>query len=239
MSTATLVDLPRRRRWWPRRRWLRRLLSLFVVLVIAAGIYVVTATPVIGVRTVAIHGGDHKLREEVAHALPVRTGTPMTRVDVGAAATEISAEVPTLKTVTVTRKWPGTVDVRIVARVAVVGYEDKEAGVWRLVDEQGVVVSSASSLPAGITRVDAPKSPALVTSAAEVVAALPAAVRSSITSIRAPSRDSITLTTSKKQTIVWGSSDDTPQKARVLTALLGQKARIYDVSAPDLPTTKA
>lgn len=239
MTTATLVDLPRRRRWWPRRRWLRRLLSLLIVIVIAAGVYVVTATPVLGVKTVAIHGGDHKLRAEVSRALPVRTGTPMARVDVAAAAADVAAAVPTLRTVTVTRSWPGTVDVRIVARVAVVGYEDKSAGVWRLVDEQGVVVSSASSLPAGITKVDAPKSPALVTSAAEVVAALPAAVRSSITSIRVPSRDSITLTTSKKQTIVWGSSDDTPQKARVLTALLRQKARVFDVSAPDLPTTKA
>lgn len=239
MSTATLVDLPRRRHWWPRRRWLRRLLSLFIVLVVAGVVYVVTATPVIGVRTVAVHGGDQKLRTDVEHALPVRTGTPMARVDVAAAASDISAAVPTLKTVTVTRKWPGTIDVRIVARVAVVGYQDKPAGVWRMVDDQGVVVASASSLPTGIIKVDSPKSPALVTSAAEVVAALPAAVRSSITSIRVPSRDSITLTTSKKQTIVWGSSEDTQQKARVLTALLGQKARVYDVSAPDLPTTKA
>ncbi len=239
MSSATLVDMPRRRRWWPRRRWLRRLLSVVIVLVIAAAVYVVGATSVIGVRKVTVSGGDRTLRSQVEAALPVRTGMPMARVDVAAAAADISAAVPTLKTVTVTRAWPGTVDVRIVARVAVVGYEDKAAGRWRLVDEQGVVVSSASSLPAGITRVDAPTSPALVTSAAEVVAALPAAVRSSITSIRVPSRDSITLTTATKQTIVWGSSDDTPQKARVLTALLKQKARLYDVSAPGLPTTKA
>jgi cell division protein FtsQ len=239
VSPATLVDLPRRRRWWPQRRWLRLVLSLLIVAVVAAVVYIVTATPVIGVRTVTVHGGDQTLRAEVEHALPIRTGTPMARVDVGSAAADISAAVPTLKTVTVTRKWPGTIDVRIVARVAVIGYKDVTTGGWRLVDEQGVVVSSASSLPPGITAVDAPKSPALVTSAAEVVAALPAAVRTSIASIRVPSRDSITLTTSKNQTIVWGSSDDTAQKARVLTVLLRQKARVYDVSAPDLPTTKA
>jgi len=239
MSTATLVDLPRRRRWWPRRRWVRGVFSLLIVMVIAAGVYVVTATSVLGVRAVAISGGDHKLREAVAQALPVRTGQPMARVDVGAAAADIVGAVPTLRTVTVTRSWPGTVDVRIVARVAVVGYLDTAAGVWRMVDEQGVVVASASTLPKGITKVDAPQTPALVASAAEVVAALPPTVRSSIRSIRVPSRDSITLTTAKKQTILWGSSDDTPQKARVLTALLRQKARIYDVSAPDLPTTRA
>lgn len=239
MTTSTPLNLPRRRRWWPRHRWLRRLLPLFIILVVAAAIYVVTATSLIGVRAVSIHGGDPKLRTEVEHVLSVRTGTPMARVDVAATAAEISADVPTLKAVTVTRTWPGTVDVGIVARVAVVGYEDKPTGVWLLADEQGVVVASASSLPKGITNVDAPKDPAQVTSAAEVIAALPAAVRSSITSIRVPSRDSIVLTTSKKQTIVWGSSDDSPQKARVLTALLGVKARIYDVSAPDLPTTKA
>jgi len=238
MSTATLVDLPRRRRWWPRRRWSRRLLSGLIVLAAAAAVYAFLATPVIGVKTVAVHGGDPTMRSEVARALPVRTGDPMARVDVNAAAADVSAAVPTLKAVTVTRKWPGTVDVRIIARVAVVGYDDARAGMWRLVDEQGVVVGSAASLPAGITRVDAPKSPALVTDAAEVVAALPAGVRSSITSVRVPSRDSITLITKKRQTIVWGSPDDTPRKAHVLTALLGQKARVYDVSAPDLPTVK-
>jgi len=239
MSTATLVDLPRRRRWWPRRRWTRRLLCLLIVLVVAAAVYVVTATPVLGVGTVTIHGGDVKLREEVAQALPVRSGQPMARVDVAAAAADVAGAIPTLRTVTVTRSWPGTIDVRIVARVPVVGYQDTSAGVWRMVDEQGVVVSSGPTLPKGITAVDTPQSPALVVSAAEVVAALPASVRSSITSIRALSRDSITLTTAKKQTIVWGSSDDTPQKARVLTTLLRQKARVYDVSAPDLPTTRA
>jgi cell division protein FtsQ len=239
VSTATLVDLPRRRRWWPQRRWLRRLLSLLIVLVVAAAGYVVLATPVLGVKTVAIHGGDSTQRRQVAKALPVGTGTPMARVDVAAAAADVVAAVPTIRTVTVTRQWPGTLDVRIVARIAVVGYQDKATGVWRMVDDQGVVVSSSSSLPAKITKVDAPKSPALVASAAEVVAALPAGVRSSIASIRVVSRDAITLTTAKKQTILWGSSDDTPQKARVLTVLLRQKARLYDVSAPDLPTTKA
>lgn len=239
MSTARLADLPRPRRWWPRRRWLRRLLALLVVLAAAAVVYVVLATSVLGVRTVAIHGGDAELRNAVSRVLPVRAGDPMARVDVKTAAAGVADAVPTLKTVTVTRTWPGTVDVRIVARVAVVGYEDKPAGTWRLVDAEGVVVSSAPSLPSGVTKIDDPRSPALVTSAAEVAAALPAAVRSDITSIRVPSRDSITLTTWKKQTIVWGSPDDTPQKARVLTALLKQKGRVYDVSAPDLPTTRA
>lgn len=239
MSTARLVELPRRRTWWPKRRWLRRLLGVLVVLVVAAAAYVVLATPVLGVRSVAIHGGDAAQRRQVAEALPVGDGTPMARVDVAAAAAEVATAVPTLRTVTVTRHWPGTIDVRIVARIAVVGYRDSSTGVWRMVDDEGVVVSSASSLPTGITKVDAPKSPALVTSAAEVVAALPNDVRSSIASIRVTSREAITLTTSKKQTILWGSSDDTPQKARVLTVLLHQKARLYDVSAPDLPTTKA
>jgi cell division protein FtsQ len=35
----------------------------------------------------------------------------------------------------------------------------------------------------------------------------------------------------------WGDSGRSGLKAAVLRALLPQRARVYDVSAPDLPTT--
>ena len=35
----------------------------------------------------------------------------------------------------------------------------------------------------------------------------------------------------------WGSADEPEFKAAVLDALLSRRAQIYDVSAPELPTT--
>ena len=37
---------------------------------------------------------------------------------------------------------------------------------------------------------------------------------------------------------MWGSSDDSKQKAEVLLALLNQPGKIYDVSVPSQPTTR-
>ena len=38
--------------------------------------------------------------------------------------------------------------------------------------------------------------------------------------------------------VVWGSSDDSARKAGVLSVLMKRTAKVYDVSAPDLPVTK-
>ncbi len=209
-----------------------------IVLVVVAGIYVVVATPVIGVRSVHISGGDAQLRAKVEGAVAVPSGTPMARVDVDAIAKQVLAIVPTVREVTVARSWPGTLSVRVVPRVPVVAYQQGGSAVWHLADEQGVLVRNSSSVPDGVTVVSSPESPASVASAAAVVAALPKSVRSTVASVRVPSKDSITLTTKKGQSVIWGSAEDTPRKSRVLTALLKHKARVYDVSAPDLPTTR-
>jgi cell division protein FtsQ len=41
----------------------------------------------------------------------------------------------------------------------------------------------------------------------------------------------------RHRTVVWGGGDRSARKAAVLAVLLHRKARIYDVSAPDAPTT--
>ena len=39
--------------------------------------------------------------------------------------------------------------------------------------------------------------------------------------------------------VVWGSTERGERKAAVLAVLLARKARVYDVSAPDAPTTRS
>jgi len=71
-----------------------------------------------------------------------------------------------------------------------------------------------------------------------VSAALPETLRAQVRSISAASPDSITLNLSSDVKVVWGSSDDSARKAGVLSVLMKRQAKVYDVSAPDLPVTK-
>jgi cell division protein FtsQ len=77
-----------------------------------------------------------------------------------------------------------------------------------------------------------------VRSIVTVSAALPDSLRSRVISISAGSPDSIALNLQAGIKVVWGSADDSPRKAEVLTVLMRRQAQVYDVSAPDLPVTK-
>jgi hypothetical protein len=44
---------------------------------------------------------------------------------------------------------------------------------------------------------------------------------------------------SRSPRVVWGNDADPERKARVLAALMRRPAAVYDVSAPDAPTTRA
>jgi cell division protein FtsQ len=77
-----------------------------------------------------------------------------------------------------------------------------------------------------------------IRSVVTVSAALPVALRGEVASISAASPDSITLNLGSGVKVVWGSSDDSARKAEVLSVLMRRKAKVYDVSAPDLPVTK-
>ena len=56
--------------------------------------------------------------------------------------------------------------------------------------------------------------------------------------VRVSSKDSVQLVLGKNRTVTWGSAAKGEQKLRVLRPLLKIKARGYDVSAPEQPTTR-
>ena len=55
--------------------------------------------------------------------------------------------------------------------------------------------------------------------------------------LEARSVDQISLVLRDGRTVVWGSADQSAEKAKVLQALLGFDAQQYDVSVPGRPTT--
>jgi cell division protein FtsQ len=101
------------------------------------------------------------------------------------------------------------------------------------VDSSGNTFESADIN--GLPRIDA-EGDALI-AAVEVLVSLPENLSSKITGISAVSRDNVVFTLKSGATVRWGSSEEADFKAQVLDALLTRRAEIYDVSAPELPTT--
>jgi len=58
-----------------------------------------------------------------------------------------------------------------------------------------------------------------------------------LVSLTATTLDDVTLTLRSGDTVRWGSAEQPEFKAEVLHALMKRKADVYDVAAPELPTT--
>ena len=99
-----------------RRRWVRlgRVRSwiavLLVVVLLAAGAYVVWFSPFLAAEQVSVAGTDVLAPVEVREAAAVPIGQPLARLDLDAVRGRVGA-LPEVKSVRVTRAWPhGVVD---------------------------------------------------------------------------------------------------------------------------------
>ena len=68
--------------------------------------------------------------------------------------------------------------------------------------------------------------------------ALTPAVRDQVREVRAAGLEQVTLQLRRGRTVEWGSVERSDRKAAVLAVLLSRKAKVYDVTAPDSPTTR-
>ena len=73
--------------------------------------------------------------------------------------------------------------------------------------------------------------------AALAISALPESLTLIVEYLQVTTVDEISLFLKDGRQVVWGSSDDSATKARVLQDLLKTKAQVYDVSVPTQPTT--
>jgi cell division protein FtsQ len=141
----------------------------------------------------------------------------------------------------VQRRWPGVLQVKVQERVPVaalpVGSE------LALVDVDGVVIQRVPQTqpPAGLPRLQLSLGTAGVGAlrgSLDVLSGLPPNLATQVKAIGADSPDGIWLTLKGGARVEWGSSADSAQKARVLTALLPQHAVDYDVRSPDTPAVR-
>lgn len=234
----------RTRRRFARRQWARRWMSLRYLLaglllilgVVAAGWLLLFATA-LSVKHVEVAGNDLLAAEEVRRVAAVPEGEQLALVDLAAARARLSA-LAEVRSVEVTRSWPDTVRIDVEERTAVAVVE--LGGRLRGLDAEGVVFREYRSAPRGMPRVRPTTSTGTdaLREAAAVVAALPEQLSARVDHVEVQTIDQITLVLRDDREVLWGSAEESDLKARVLEALLGQRARVYDVSVPGSPTIR-
>jgi cell division protein FtsQ len=238
-SVRRFARRARRRRLRTALPWLAVLLVLAVA---GAGAGVVYGTGLLGVSTVLVEGNHDVPAQDVRLAVGVPAGTPLARVDPGAAARRVR-RLPPIQQATVRRVWPNTLIVRVVERrpVAVVPL----MGGFSLLDATGMPFRQFGERPTDLplVRLVQPSPLDETTRAAlTVLAALPPALLGPLAALVAEAPTRIRLELSDERTIIWGDATENAAKVRVATALLSApenaKAKTLDVSAPSVITIR-
>lgn len=198
------------------------------------------------VRVIDVAGAADVPPADIVAAAEVPPGTPLLTVDTEAVARRVET-LPAVRRADVVRRWPRTVAISVEER--------RPAAVRRhgrsyvIIDKSGVAFDTARKRPRGLSLVTVPSQvdatgrtptpdPGAVRAALTVLGQLPPAVREQVVEVRAPARDRVTLRLTRGRIVIWGAPDRGPRKAEVLAALVTRKARVYDISAPDTPTTR-
>lgn len=227
------------RRQWARRWLVWRIVAVAVLLVAAVvgATWLVFFSRVLDVEGVEVQGASLLDEDRLRRVAAVPTGEPLARADLDAVRARIEA-LPPVESVDVSRKWPHWILLDVTEREAVAVIEID--GGLRGIDESGVVFRTYDKRPRALPRIKvAPdtRGEAMAEGAA-VVRALPADVARRVDYVELRTVDQISLELSDGRTVLWGSAEQSADKARVLDALLKIKAREYDVSVPGQPTTR-
>lgn len=233
-SAARFAQRARSQRWHASRPLLA--LLVLVTLGIAAG-WVVLASPVFAVREVSVRGTRELAPADVLAAADIPTGMPIARLDVSAVQARVEA-LPRVADVAVDRGWRGDVALVVSERRPAALLVDGDR--YAIVDSQGVAFDVTAKRVAGlpVVRATGPRPRDSLRSALAVLAALPPRLRAELQEVEAASTEDVRLAMGKGRTVVWGSPNRSARKALVLGALMTRPADVYDVSAPDAPTTR-
>ncbi len=213
-----------------RRRRIRALVLVLAGLLLAGVVWAVFFSSLLAVKSVRVVGAEGVQADQVIAAAQVSVGTPLVRLDTAQAQAGVLA-LPWVSGVEVRRGWPNEVVLAVTTRVPIAAL----AGSNQVVDAAGATFDVLGVPPASLPSVSA-KGVGLETAMA-VLAALPADLAARVVSVTASTRDDVGLVLRSGAQVRWGSSEQAEFKAEVLRALLRNKREVYDVTAPELPTT--
>lgn len=220
-----------------RRRRITWAVSLGSVGVLVLSVVVLTLSPALSFREVRVEGGDRVTSSAVAEALGGLYGEPLARVSDD--RVQQALEPLTLIQAFETRiEPPGTLVVTIVERKPLGAVSSR--GAFEVVDAAGVVLWEEPALPTGLPRilVAADSSSPSFSAISRVLLALPDELLVQVEGITATTLDDVRFTIrGSSHEVVWGSSERSVEKARVLRAALSaletEESQVIDVTTPD------
>ena len=228
-SDDKVTRLPRRK--GRKKSPLKAIILVGVLTIALVAVWLVWFSSVLAVKDVKVTGVDEALQEQVIAAAPVPMGEPIAKVDTAAIGSAVQGALPWIASVDVRRGYPNDIVIAVTPSVAVAQSTDGQA-----IDADGIAYRSPTALPKKLLTIDG-SDPDALGAAVRIFNQLPAEISQKISALTAKSRDDVTFTLGSGAVVRWGNDEKAEQKIAVLTALLPRRARMYDVSAPELPTT--
>jgi cell division protein FtsQ len=226
-----------------RRRRITWAVSLGSVGALVLSVVVLTLSPALSFREVRVEGGDRVTSSAVAEALGGLYGEPLARVS--DERVQQALQPLTLIQAFETRiEPPGTLVVTIVERKPLGAVSSR--GVFDVVDAAGVVLWEEPALPTDLPRilVGADSSSPSFSAISRVLLALPPELLVQVEGITATTLDDVRFTIrGSSHEVVWGSSERSVEKARVLRAALialrTEESQVIDVTTPESMVVRA
>ncbi len=238
----------RQRRIAVRRQEGRRRLRLLVGIASVTGLLVggwgATRSPLLDVDGIDVEGAARTPREDLVAASGIRFGQPMVDVDERGAVRGLSA-LPWVRTVSVERRWPDSIVIRVVERDPVAAAPAPDG--WALVDATGQVLALLTSVPSNLLALDGippagPPGSVLGGSASDllaVAAAVPADLRPRVSAVQAAPEGGVELRLQPEGTVRLGPPRQLDDKFRATLTVLGQvdtnALATLDVRIPESP----
>jgi len=231
----------RRSVFWRRVR--RVLLVLLGLGAVAGVVWVLWFSSALAVNRIVVDGTTTLKPMDIRSTAAVRLGEPLVRVDTVAIESRV-AMMERIDQVDVSRHWPRTIRIEVVERKPIAWVTSGVA--IRALDRYGVDFRTLRKVPKNLVEVqvetiDSRRRQQALESSAAVLERLrtddPGLLKK-VQYVRVASKDSVQLVLGKNRTVTWGSAAKGEQKLTVLRSLLKIKARGYDVSAPEQPTTR-
>jgi len=220
-----------------RRRRLVWGVSLGSIGVVALATVLLVLSPALAFRIVQVEGANRVGEEEVVAALQPFYGEPLARVSPDRVAAALEP-ITLIQGFTIRIQPPGTLVLSIVEREPL-GFVVVSGG-FDVVDAAGVTLWSTQTAPPGMPLIlvsPEPESPSFV-AVSRVLLVLPPEIWVQVEGIRATTLDDVRFTIrDRDHEVVWGSSERSGEKARVLGASLVAagvgEPREIDVSTPE------
>lgn len=208
--------------------------AVALVLVLAGG-WVIFSSTLFGVRDVEVSGAKVVAVQQVREAVALGPDDSLAAVNLADVTKRVEALPPVAKA-TVTRSWPGTLQVQITERTPVATVQ-VDGAPWAI-DAEGMPYVEATALGKDSAallplEVAAPSPDDLATrEAVTVITGLDDKAREIVDRVTATSAAQVTLVLKDGRQVIWGDSSKMNDKLTMLAGVLEHPGSIFDISSP-------